>query len=119
MAAVLINRHNMSTAELCAAARSKTSRQARRTLEVALGLDGRDCAHAASACGMDRQNLRDWIHRYNEEGLAGLTDRAHPGRTPRLSAAQQAALAARGRRRRLARDGMTWFRRANLAGLAG
>ena len=27
---------------------------------------------------MDRQTLRDWVHRYNAEGLAGLADRAHP-----------------------------------------
>jgi transposase len=24
---------------------------------------------------MDRQTLRDWVHRYNDEGLAGLRDR--------------------------------------------
>jgi Helix-turn-helix domain len=24
---------------------------------------------------MDRQSLRDWVHRYNTEGVAGLRDR--------------------------------------------
>ena len=24
--------------------------------------------------GMDRQTLRDWVHRFNEHGLAGLLD---------------------------------------------
>ncbi|MBV8398500.1 MAG: helix-turn-helix domain-containing protein [Acetobacteraceae bacterium] len=26
---------------------------------------------AAEACAMDRQTLRDWVHRYNESGLTG------------------------------------------------
>jgi transposase len=39
---------------------------------------------------MDRQTLRDWVHRYNAEGLAGLTDRPRSGRPPRLRAAQEA-----------------------------
>ena len=25
--------------------------------------------------GMDRQTLRDWVHRYKEEGIAGLSRR--------------------------------------------
>ena len=43
---------------------------------------------------MDRQTLRDWVHRYNAEGLAGLVDRPLPGRAPRLDAAQMSELAA-------------------------
>jgi transposase len=27
---------------------------------------------AASQAGMDRQTLRDWVHRYNEAGVDGL-----------------------------------------------
>jgi transposase len=41
---------------------------------------------------MDRQTLRDWVHRCNAEGLAGLSDRRAPGPAPRLSAAQEAEL---------------------------
>ena len=41
---------------------------------------------------MDRQTLRDWVHRYNAEGIAGLVDRPRPGRPPRLSAEEVAAL---------------------------
>jgi transposase len=41
---------------------------------------------------MDRQTLRDWGHRYDSEGLAGLANRRAPGPTPRLSAAQEAAV---------------------------
>jgi transposase-like protein len=28
-----------------------------------------DRASAARLAGMDRQTLRDWVHRYNEEGI--------------------------------------------------
>jgi transposase len=41
---------------------------------------------------MDRQTLRDWVHRYNEEGLAGLRDRRRPGPRPRLAPEQAAEL---------------------------
>jgi len=41
---------------------------------------------------LDRQMLRDWVHRYNAEGLAGLADRPHRGPTPRLTPEQQAEL---------------------------
>jgi transposase len=43
---------------------------------------------------MDRQTLRDWVHRCNEEGLTGLHDRQRPGPKPRLAPAQEAELAA-------------------------
>mgnify|MGYP002078663931 CR=1 FL=1 len=45
---------------------------------------------AAEACGMDRQTLRDWVHRYNAEGLEGLSNRRGGGAKPRLSPQQQA-----------------------------
>jgi transposase len=56
-------------------------------------LDGHSREAAAEACGMDRQTLRDWVHRYNAEGLAGLTNRRAAGPTPRLSAAQEVEVA--------------------------
>jgi transposase len=37
---------------------------------------------------MDRQTLRDWVHRYNHEGLSGLSDARRSGRPPALSAEQ-------------------------------
>src|SRR6266403_455503 len=43
---------------------------------------------------MDRQTLRDWVHRYNAEGLAGLRSRQPMGPRPRLTTEQQAELAA-------------------------
>ena len=41
---------------------------------------------------MTRQTLRDWVHRYNDEGVAGLRSRTGPGRTPVLTDAQMAEL---------------------------
>jgi transposase len=48
---------------------------------------------AASLCGIDRQTLRDWVHRYNGLGFPGLSDRVPPGSKPRLSPEQEAELA--------------------------
>ena len=91
--AVEITRRDLSAAELRrAAARSRDANAARRMLAIALVLDGHPREEAAAACGMDRQTLRDWVHRYNAEGLAGLSNRRAPGPTPRLSAAQEAEL---------------------------
>jgi putative transposase len=43
---------------------------------------------------MDRQTLRDWVHCYNESGLAGLYDQPRRnGPPPRLSPEQQAKVA--------------------------
>jgi transposase len=41
---------------------------------------------------MDRQTLRDWVHRYNEGGVDALKSRESPGRTPYLTEAQMAEL---------------------------
>jgi transposase len=62
-------------------------------LALALVLDGHSRAEAATACGMDRQTLRDWVHRYNAEGLAGLSDRRAPGAPSLLTVEQQAIVA--------------------------
>jgi hypothetical protein len=43
---------------------------------------------------MDRQTLRDWVHRYNEAGIVGLASRKPPGAVARLTQAQMAELRA-------------------------
>jgi transposase len=58
-------------------------------LALALVLEGKIARKAARSCGMDRQILCDWVHRYNAEGLKGLRNRVAPGAKPRLSAEQQ------------------------------
>ena len=61
-------------------------------LALALVLEGHSREEAARAAGMDRQTLRDWVHRYNAEGLAGLRDRPRSGPKPRLTPEQMAEL---------------------------
>jgi transposase len=75
------------------AKRSRHNRQIRRLLALAAVYDGMSRADAAQVGGMDRQTLRDWVHRFNAEGLAGLKDRPRPGRQRRLSEGQMADLA--------------------------
>ena len=41
---------------------------------------------------MDRQTLRDWVHRYNEAGIEGLKSRKSAGRAPHLTELQMAEL---------------------------
>ena len=91
--AIEIERKEPTAAELRRlACRAMSPAQARRMLAIALVMEGSDRATAARSCGMDRQTLRDWVHRYNAEGIAGLVDRPRPGRPARLSPGQVAAL---------------------------
>src|SRR3954453_15487685 len=76
------------------AARCRDARAARARPPRALVPEGASREEAARAAGMDRQTLRDRVHRYNEEGLAGLHDRHRSGRKPRLTPEQEAELAA-------------------------
>jgi transposase len=93
--AVEITRTEHSVGELRRkAARAKDGRAARRMLALALVLEGKSRTEAAEQCGMDRQTLRDWVHRYNEEGLAGLYDRPLSGRPPLLTPTQMGELKA-------------------------
>ena len=72
---------------------SKHANQSRRLLSLAAVLDGMSRADAARIGGMDRQTLRDWVHRFNERGPEGLKDSWSKGHRPRLSAEQLAQLA--------------------------
>src|SRR5882762_7730200 len=93
-AAVSITRLDLTASELRkAASGEKDSAAARRILALALVLDGVDRKTAAETCGMDRQTLRDWVHRYNAAGLAGLRNLKSPGAGSKLTARQQAELA--------------------------
>jgi transposase len=74
------------------AAMTKNANQGRRLLSLAAILDGMSRTNAARIGGMDRQTLRDWVHRFNERGPEGLRDTWWKGNPPRLSAEQQAEL---------------------------
>jgi hypothetical protein len=47
---------------------------------------------AVRQTGMDRQTLRDWVHRYNEAGVNRLILRVAPGAAPKLTEAQMTEL---------------------------
>jgi transposase len=76
------------------AAGTKDAAVVRRMLAIALLLEGGSRELAARQSGMERQTLRDWVHRYNAEGIVGLFDRPHGGGAARkLTAAQERELA--------------------------
>lgn len=94
MAAAVKLRTDYSASDLRRlAAASKHASQSRRLLSLAAVLDGMDRAEAARIGGMDRQTLRDWVHRFNAPGPDGLRDIRPKGHPPRLSKAQLAELA--------------------------
>ena len=94
MPAAVRLREDYSAEELRALARrSKDVNQSRRLLSLAAVRDGMDRGGAREDWGMDRQTLRDWVHRFNGLGREGLIDNWTEGPKPRLSAEQLAAFA--------------------------
>jgi transposase len=88
-----ITRTEHSSAELRAVSgRCPDGAQVRRLLALALVLDGHSRSEAAALNGMDRQTLRDWVHRYNAAGIDGLKSRRPPGRRAALTQQQKAEL---------------------------
>ena len=91
--AIEVTRREHPAAELReVAARTADGAQVRRLLAISLVLEGRSRSDAAAQCGMDRQTLRDWVHRYNEAGIPGLETRHGKGREPFLTETQKAEL---------------------------
>jgi transposase len=89
---IAITRMDLDAGGLRAAAgRTKDAAASLRMLALALVLEGHSWAEAARAAGMDRQTLRDWVHRYNAAGLEGLTNHANLGGPPRKSSAVREA----------------------------
>jgi transposase len=74
------------------ASREKDGQVVRRLLALAMVLEGHSRTEAAEMNGMDRQTLRDWVHRYNADGLAGLISKVGLGPVPLLDEAQMAEL---------------------------
>jgi len=91
---VEITRLEHSAQELRAlASKIKDGAVVRRLLALALVLEGHSREAAATTAGMTRQTLRDWVHRYNAEGVAGLHSVFGGGAVPMLSPAQMDELA--------------------------
>jgi len=117
-AVTIIRRDLTATGLRQAAACSNDANAARRMLGLALVLEGYMRGEAAKLCGMDRQTLRDWVIRYNAEGVGGLSDRTSPGPKPRLTPEQEVAVAELVREGPdLAKDGVVRWRRVDLAHL--
>jgi transposase len=116
-AAVSITRGDYGATELRREAkRTVDADVARRMLALALVLEGKSRGEAARSCGMDRQVLCDWVHRYNAEGLQGLRNRAAPGAKPKLSPEQQREVAELVRQGPdLAQHGVVRWRRIDLS----
>jgi transposase len=76
-----------------AAVACKDAKQFRRLKAIAAVFRGMSRAAAAKAGDMDRQTLRDWVHRFNSDGPEGLFDRRAPGKPAKLTKAQKAELA--------------------------
>ena len=98
------------------ARKSRNGKQARRLMALAGVADGLSRTDAAAVGLMDRQTLRDWVHRFNTEGPDGLIDRKSSGPKPKLSCEQLATLTeivAAGPDRMI--DGVVRWRCADLA----
>jgi transposase len=94
MASAVSLRADFSAEELRRlAGAAKAVSQSRRLLSLAAVVDGMNRGEAARIGGMDRQTLRDWVHRFNDHGPDGLLDSWSKGSPPRLSTEQRAELA--------------------------
>lgn len=76
------------------ASRTRDANVARRLLSLAAVRDGANRGEAARIGGMDRQTLRNWVHRFNAAGPDGLHDQWCNGSVCRLTADQLAELSA-------------------------
>src|SRR5262245_40327775 len=72
------------------AQRAKDAAQARRLLAIAAVLEGASREEAATIGGMDRQTLRDWVIRFNEQGPDGLINIPSPGGRPSSTSGDEA-----------------------------
>jgi putative transposase len=71
---------------------SRDADQPRRLLALAAIYDGGSRGDAAEIGGVGLQTVRDWVLRFNAEGLAGLVNGKAPGGRPLLGEVERAAL---------------------------
>ncbi len=91
MAAPLdITRTDFSAADLRTRAKTEPDPRTRaRLIAIAMVIEGFSRSVAASAGNVDTQTLRDWVIRYNGEGVDGLRDRPRSGRPQKLQPEQR------------------------------
>lgn len=51
---------------------------------VILAMEGRTAPQIAAATGMSRRPVQEWVRRYNQDGIAGLSHRPRSGQPPKL-----------------------------------
>ena len=70
----------------------KDANQVRRCLSLSAVADGMNRGDAAKVGGMDRQTLRDWVHRFNEFGIEGLKNHTGGGPPRKLTPSQEQSI---------------------------
>src|SRR5260370_7290738 len=68
--------------------RSEESRYDHRLHGVLLVAQGMTCPEVARLLGDAPRSVENWVHRFDQEGLAGLTEGERSGRPSRLDAKQ-------------------------------
>lgn len=68
--------------------RNDQARYDHRLHSLLLIAQGMTCPEAAKKFGDSVRTVQYWMHRFEEEGFAGLTDADHPGRPKRLNQEQ-------------------------------
>lgn len=76
-------------AEINKRARSRTAevREVERAQIVKLSSEGKAVKGIAAELGMREDKVRFWIHRFNDDGVAGLADEPRSGRPPTYDSA--------------------------------
>jgi transposase len=76
---------NLSPNELAKiAGKEPNPRVRQRLLAVRLVVMGNTVPQAAKAIGLKQRQTRNWLHRFNAEGINGLRDRPRPGQPAKL-----------------------------------
>ena len=88
--------------------------QSRRLLSLAAVRDGMDRGSAAKIGGMDRQTLRDWVHRFNASGPDGLVDNWTDGRSLACRRSRWPRSRRSSKRVQIEKDGVVRWRRVDL-----
>lgn len=80
--------------ERLAHSRTAPARQVERTQIIHLASQGRAVADIAARLRLNPQTVRDWLKRFNAEGLDGLGDRPRSGKPPTYTPEQAGAVVA-------------------------
>ncbi len=80
---------SLTAAELTKLAkRERDARVRGRIIAIRYLRLGHTVPEAANVLGMSERQVRNWVHRFNAEGVPGLRDRPRPGQPPHLTVDQ-------------------------------